>query len=128
MQHESTTNNLRRLLNSFITRRPNQNTNLINLFGDRKIAPFTTTENLLRQFIVAKTDKQTTKENNANDKVHDKHHDKEPLGRRMQEAKKENKNRNGANIYSIDRSFIELDKDSAIRNGFKDYKDIPTYL
>ena len=82
--------------------------NLINFYEDRKIAQFTTADNLIRQFITAKTDKQKTKANNAYDKIHDKHHDKEPLGRRMREAKKENKKRNTANIYSIEKCFINL--------------------
>ena len=101
--------------------------NLINFYEDRKIAQFTTADNLIRQFKTAKTDKQKTKANNAYDKVHDKHHDKEPLGQRMQEAKKENKRRNTASIYSIDVMFykLKLDKDDAIKTAFKDTKGRP---
>ena len=35
--------------------------NLINFYEDRKIAQFTTADNLIRQFITAKTDKQKNK-------------------------------------------------------------------
>ena len=95
---------------------------LINFYEDRKIAQFTTADNLIRQFITAKTDRQKTKANTAYDKIHDKHHDKEPLGQRMREAKKENKRRNTASIYSIDVMFykLKLDKDDAIKTAFKD--------
>ena len=81
---------------------------LISFYADRKIAQFTTADNLIRQFITAKTDKQKTKANTAYDKIHDKHHDKEPLGQRMQEAKKENKKRNSTNTYSVDVLFYRL--------------------
>ena len=81
---------------------------LISFYEDRKIAQFTTADNLIRQFITAKTDKQKAKANTAYDKIHDKHHDKEPLGRRMQEAKKENKKRNTSNIYTVDVLFYRL--------------------
>ena len=42
----------------------------------------------------------------------------------MQEAKKENKKRNSANIYSIDIMFykLKLEKDEAIKTAFKDAK------
>ena len=101
--------------------------NLINFYEDRKIAQFTTADNLIRQFITAKTDKQKTKANKAYDKIHDKHHDKEPLGQRMREAKKENKRRNSTSIYSIDVMFykLKLEKDNAIKTAFKDHKGRP---
>ena len=101
--------------------------NLINFYEDRKIAQFTTADNLIRQFITAKTDKQKTKANTAYNKIHDKHHDKEPLGQRMREAKKENKRRNSTNIYSIDVMFykLKLEKDNAIKTAFKDHKGRP---
>ena len=101
--------------------------NLISFYEDRKIAQFTTADNLIRQFITAKTDKQKAKANTAYDKIHDKHHDKEPLGQRMREAKKENKRRNTTSIYSIDVMFykLKLDKDDAIKTAFKDSKDGP---
>ena len=92
------------------------------------MAQFTTADNLIRQCITAKTDKQKTKANNACDKIHDKHHFKEPPGRRMQEAKKENKKKqNSANIYSIDVMFykLKLDKDNAIKTAFKGSKGRP---
>ena len=101
--------------------------NRINFYEDRKIAQFTTADNLTRQFITAKTDKQKAKANTAYDKIHDKHHDKEPLGQRMREAKKENKKRNTANIYSVDVMFykLKLDKDDAIKTAFKESKGRP---
>ena len=101
--------------------------NLINFYEDRKIAQFTTADNLIRQFITAKTDKQKAKANTAYDKIHDKHHDKEPLGQRMREAKKENKRRNTSNTYSVDAMFykLKLDKDDAIKTAFKDSKGRP---
>ena len=45
----------------------------------------------------------------------------------MQEAKKENKKRNSANIYSIDIMFykLKLEKDEAIKTAFKDAKGRP---
>ena len=45
--------------------------NLISFYEDRKIAQFTTADNLIRQFRTAKTDKQKTKASNAYDKIHD---------------------------------------------------------
>ena len=97
--------------------------NLINFYEDRKIAQFTTADNLIRQFITAKTDKQKAKANTAYDKIHDK----EPLGQRMREAKKENKRRNSTSIYSIDVMFykLKLEKDNAIKTAFKDHKGRP---
>ena len=93
--------------------------NQINFYEDRKIAQFTTADNLIRQFITAKTDKQKANANKAYDKIHDKHQDREPLGQRMQKAKQENKRnpRKGTHIYSIDVMFYErkLDKDNAIK-------------
>ena len=82
--------------------------NLINFYEDRKIAQFTTADNLIQQFITAKTDKQKAKANTAYDKIHDKHHDKEPLGQRMREAKKENTKQNSTNIYTVDVLFYRL--------------------
>ena len=101
--------------------------NLISCYEDRKIAQFTTADNLITQFITAKTDKQKTEANNAYDKIHDKRHDKEPLGQRMREAKTENKKRKNASIYCIDVMFykLELDKDGAIKTAFKDTKGRP---
>ena len=85
--------------------------NLINFYEDRKIAQFTTADNLIGQFITAKTDKQKTKANNAYDKIHDKHHDKEPLGERMQKAKEENKRnpKKGTHIYSVDALVLQTE-------------------
>ena len=82
--------------------------NLINFCEDLEMAQFTTADNLSRQFMTAKTAKQKTKANTAYDKIRDKRHDKEPLGQRMQEAKKGEKNRNTSNIYSVDALFYRL--------------------
>ena len=65
--------------------------NVIDLYRNRKIAQFTTADNLIRNFINAKTDKQKQKVNDQYDKVYQKHEEKKPLGERMQEAKGENK-------------------------------------
>ena len=104
--------------------------NLINFYEDRKIAQFTTADNLIRQFITAKTDKQKTKTNNAYDKIHDKHQDKEPLGQRMQKAKEENKRnpKKGTHIYSVDALFYRLKdekKEQELKTAFKDSKGRP---
>ena len=104
--------------------------NLINFYEDRKIAQFTTADNLIRQFITAKTDKQKIKANNAYDKIHDKHHDKEPLGERMQKAKEENKRnpKKGTHIYSVDALFYRLKdekKEKELKTAFKDSKGRP---
>ena len=102
--------------------------NLIIFYEDCKIAQFTTADNLIRQFITAKTDKQKTKANTAYDKIHDKHHDKEPLGQKMREAKKENKKRNSNNIYTVDALFYRLKdekNDKELKTAFKDSKGRP---
>ena len=104
--------------------------NLINFYEDRKIAQFTTADNLIRQFITAKTDKQKTKANNAYDKIHDKHQDQEPLGQRMQKAKEENKRnpKKGTHIYSVDALFYRLKdekKEKELKTAFKDSKGRP---
>ena len=102
--------------------------NLINFYEDRKIAQFTTADNLIRQFITAKTDKQKAKANTAYDKIHDKHHDKEPLGQRMREAKKESKKRNTTNTYSVDALFYRLKdekREKELKTAFKDSKGRP---
>ena len=101
---------------------------LISFYEDRKIAQFTTADNLIRQFITAKTDKQKAKANTAYDKIHDKHHDKEPLGQRMREAKKENKQRNTTNTYSVDALFYRLKdekREKELKTAFKDSKGRP---
>ena len=104
--------------------------NLINFYEDRKIAQFTTADNSIRQFITAKTDKQKTKASNAYDKIHDKHQDKEPLGRRMQKAKEENKRnpKKGTHIYSVDALFYRLKderNEKELKTAFKDSKGRP---
>ena len=102
--------------------------NLSKFYEDRKIAQFTNADNLMRQFITAKTDKQKTKANNTYGKTHDKHHDKEPLGQRMREAKKENKKRNTSNTYSVDALFYRLKdakREKELKTAFKDSKGRP---
>ena len=102
--------------------------NLIDFYEDRKIAQFTTADNLIRQFITAKTDKQKTKANNAYDKIHDKHHDKEPLGQQMREAKKENNRRSTSSTYSVDALFYRLKDDKRekdLKTAFKDSRGRP---
>ena len=102
--------------------------NLINFYEDRKIAQFTTADNLIRQIITAKTDKQKAKANTAYDKIHDKHHDKEPLGQRMQDAKKETKKRNSSNTYSVDVLFYRLKdekREKELKTAFKDSRGRP---
>ena len=101
---------------------------LSSFYEDRKMAQFTTADNLIRQFITAKTDKQKAKANTAYDKIHDKHHDKEPLGQRMREAKKENKKRNTTNTYSVDALFYRLKdekREKELKTAFKDSKGRP---
>ena len=98
------------------------------LYEDRKIAQFTTADNLIRPFITAKTDKQKTKADNTYDKIHDKHRDKEPLGQRMREAKKENKKRKTSNTYSVDALFYRLKdekREKELKTAFKDSKGRP---
>ena len=65
--------------------------NIIDLYRNRKIAQFTTADNLIRNFINAKTDKQKQKANDQYDKVYYKHEERTPLGERMQKSKEENK-------------------------------------
>ena len=65
--------------------------NIIDLFSERKIAQFTTADNLIRKFITAKTPKDKEKAEKEYSKIVDKHKDKPSLGERMEETKKENK-------------------------------------
>ena len=65
--------------------------NIINLYSDRKIAQFTTADNLIRKLTTAKTDKEKTKAEKDYNKIYDKHKDKEKLGQRMAQAKEDNK-------------------------------------
>ena len=100
--------------------------NLINFYEDRKIAQFTTVDNLIRQFIATKTDKQKTKANNTYDKIHDK----EPLGERIEKAKEENKRKPKKKIYiySVDALFYRLKdekKEKELKAAFKDSKGRP---
>ena len=64
--------------------------NIINLYSDRKIAQFTTADNLIRKLTTAKTDKETTKAEKDYNKIYDKHKDKEQLSQIMAQAKDHN--------------------------------------
>ena len=65
--------------------------NIISFYSDRKIAQFTTADNLIRKLTTAKTDKEKTKAEKDYNKIYDKHKDKEQLGQRMAQAKADNK-------------------------------------
>ena len=80
--------------------------NVIDLYRNRKIAQFTTADNLIRNFINAKTDKQKQKANGQYDKVYQKHEEKKPLGERMQETKEENKTTGKTNPRKKTNVFI----------------------
>ena len=121
--------------------------NIIGLYGDRKIAQFTTADKLIRNFINAKTDQQKQKASDQYNKVYDKHTEKKPLGERMQTAKGDNKlteirrrltqktavqriqkrvraeQSKEAHAYSVDLMFFKfkLPKDT-IKASFKDSK------
>ena len=65
--------------------------NIINIYSDRKIAQFTTADNLIRKPTTAKTDKEKTKAEKDYNKIYDKHKDKEQLSQRMAQTKEDNK-------------------------------------
>ena len=65
--------------------------NIIDLYSERKIAQFTTADNLIRKFITAKTPKDKEKAEKEYNKIYDKHKGKPSLGERMEESKQENK-------------------------------------
>ena len=73
------------------TRTKVHNTININIYSERKIAQFTTADNLIRKLTTSKTDKEKTKAENEYNKIYDKHKDKEQVGQRMAQAKEDNK-------------------------------------
>ena len=93
--------------------------NLINFYEGRKIAQFTTADNLIRQFIIAKPTNKKRKQTQHTTKS-TTHHDNEPLGQRMRYVKKENKKRNSTNIYTVDALFYRLKDEKKKRQGTQD--------
>ena len=86
--------------------------NIIDLYSERKIAQFTTADNLVRKFITAKTAKDKEKADQEYNNIYDKHKDKPSLGERMEETKKENVRTGKTNpskkyIYSIKVAFFK---------------------
>ena len=86
--------------------------NIIDLYSERKIAQFTTADNLIRKFITAKTAKDKEKAETEYNKNYDKHKDKPSLGERMEETKKENVRTGKTNpskkiTYSIKVAFFK---------------------
>ena len=71
--------------------------NIIDLYSGRKIAQFTTADNLIRKFITAKTTKDKEKADREYNKIYDKHKDKPSLGERMEESKQQNARTGRAN-------------------------------
>ena len=113
--------------------------NIINLYSDRKIAQFTTADNLIRKLTTAKTDKEKTKAEKEYNKIYDKHKDKEQLGQRMTQAKEDNKRTGRTNPrkpkkYSINvhlyRLKTEADK-GVLKTSFRDSRGreyVPVYM
>ena len=113
--------------------------NIINLYSDRKIAQFTTADNLIRKLTTAKTDKEKTKAEKDYNKIYDKHKDKEQLGQRMAQAKEDNKRTGRTNPrkprkYSINvhlyRLKTEADK-GVLKTSFRDSRGreyVPVYV
>ena len=123
--------------------RANQDTrtkvqNIINLYSDRKIAQFTTADNLIRKLTTAKTDKEKTKAEKDYDKIYDKHKDKEQLGQRMAQAKEDNKRTGRTNPrkprkYSINVHLYQLKTEShqGLSVSFRDSRGrayVPIYM
>ena len=100
--------------------------NIIDLYSERKIAQFTTADNLIRKFITAKTAKDKEKADQEYIKIYDKHKDKPSLGGRMEETKKENVRTGKTNtrkefIYSIKVAFFKYKaKDNMQKIAFYD--------
>ena len=113
--------------------------NITNLYSDRKIAQFTTANNLIRKLTTAKTDKEKTKAEKEHNKIYDKHKDKEQLGQRMAQAKEDNKRTGRTNPrkprkYSINvrlyRLKTEADK-GVLSTSFRDSRGreyVPVYV
>ena len=112
--------------------------NIINLYSDRKIAQFTTADNLIRKLTTAKTDKEKTKAEKDYNKIYDKHKDKEQLGQRMAQAKEDNKRTGRTNPrkprkYSINVHLYQLKTEShqGLSVSFRDSRGrayVPIYM
>ena len=112
--------------------------NIINLYSDRKIAQFTTADNLIRKLTTAKTEKEKTKAEKDYNKIHDKHKDKEQLGQRMAQAKEDNKRTGRTNprklrTYSINVHLNQLKTEShqGLSVSFRDSRGrayVPIYM
>ena len=100
--------------------------NIIDLYSERKIAQFTTADNLVRKFITAKTAKDKEKADQEYNKIYDKHKDKPSLGERMEETKKENVRTGRTNpskkyTYSIKVAFFKYKmKEEKLKIAFYD--------
>ena len=113
--------------------------NIIILNSDRKIAQFTTADNLIRKLTTAKTDKEKTKAEKDYNKIYDKHKDKEELSQRMAQAKEDNKRTGRTNPrkpkkYSVNvhlyRLKVEDDK-GVLKTSFRDSRGreyVPLYV
>ena len=112
--------------------------NTITLYSDRKIAQFTTADNLIRKLTTAKTDKEKTKAEKDYNKIYDKHKDKEQLGQRMAQAKEDNKRTGRTNPrkprkYSINVHLYQLKTEShqGLSVSFRDSRGrayVPMYM
>ena len=86
--------------------------NIIDVYFERKIAQFTEADNLIREFITAKTSKDKEKVEKEYNKIVDKHKDKPRLGERMEETKQENQRTGRTNprkktTYSVSVMFYK---------------------
>ena len=110
---------------------------IIDLYSERKIAQFTTADNLIRKFITAKTPKDKEKAEKEYNKIYDKHKEKPRLGERMEETKQENKRTGRTNprkktTYSVPVMFYKYRTmlDQGKRTSFYDkngYPLVPIY-
>ena len=80
-------------------------------YDDRKTAQFTTADNLTRNFINAKAEKQQQNVNDQYNKVYEKHKGETLLGGRLQTAKRDNSSEQFAN-------------DSRKRQQSREYKSV----
>ena len=103
--------------------------NIFNLYSDRKIAQFTTADNLIRKLTTAKTDKETTKAEKDYNKIYDKHKDKEQLGNKRTGRTNPRKPRK----YSINVHLYQLKTEShqGLSVSFRDSRGrayVPVYM
>ena len=105
---------------------------IIDLYSERKIAQFTTADNLIRKFITAKTPKDKEKAEKEYNKIYDKHKDKPRLGERMEERKQEDKRTGRTNprkkiTYSVPVMFYKYRtmSDQGKRTSFHDKNGYP---